>query len=120
MPQRGRHCPFLNRSDDRCAEHFKLDHLSHAYKHCFDRYTACPTYIELLCERRVRLSGAGPMTTMGAPDDTRADDNAQADPQEAPVSGPVIQVTVARRATLSNRLTARITEPARVPAPSGV
>ena len=58
MPDRVEHCPFLNRSDDRCAENFKIDHLQHAFKFCFGRYKTCPSYVELLIERRVRLSEA--------------------------------------------------------------
>ncbi|MCC6423118.1 MAG: hypothetical protein IT447_06520 [Phycisphaerales bacterium] len=54
MQATGPHCPFLNRSDERCGDHFRLDHLHHAYKYCFDRYAACPVYLELLVERRVR------------------------------------------------------------------
>lgn len=48
------HCPFLNRSDARCSEVFNLDRLTHAYKYCFDRYTACPRYMQLLSERQHR------------------------------------------------------------------
>ena len=48
------HCPFLNRPDDRCAEHFHLDDLGHAFAYCFDHYAACPVYVERLVERRVR------------------------------------------------------------------
>lgn len=28
--------------------------MDHAFSHCFDHYKACPTYLELLVERRVR------------------------------------------------------------------
>lgn len=49
-----RHCPFLNRSDARCAERFQVVHLQHAFRYCFQTYKACPTYLELLVERRVR------------------------------------------------------------------
>jgi len=59
MTQSCQHCPFLNRADARCARHFTLDDLEHAYKYCFDKYRACPTYIELLVERRVRRVEAG-------------------------------------------------------------
>lgn len=54
MPEHGRHCPFLNRSDPRCAEHFSLDSLSEAFADCVGTYAACPTYRELLAERRTR------------------------------------------------------------------
>ena len=52
------HCPFLNRSDARCAENFNIDHLQHAFKFCFGRYKACTTYVELLVERRMRRNEA--------------------------------------------------------------
>jgi hypothetical protein len=55
--QRALHCPFLNRADSRCSNHFSLDRLNHAFDHCFDRYKSCPTYLELLVERRVRRAG---------------------------------------------------------------
>ena len=48
------HCPFLNRSDALCSEVFNLDRLTHAYKFCFDRYHACPRYLQLLSERQHR------------------------------------------------------------------
>jgi len=48
------HCPFVNRSDTRCAEHFKLSELDHAMEYCFGKYQLCPTYVELLGERQVR------------------------------------------------------------------
>ena len=54
MAEQEHHCPFLNRPDERCAEHFQLDQLGHAFAYCFDRYAACPVYIERLVERRVR------------------------------------------------------------------
>jgi hypothetical protein len=52
------HCPFLNRTDERCSTHFRLDHLRQAFDHCFDRYHACPVYRELLVERRLRRTAA--------------------------------------------------------------
>jgi hypothetical protein len=59
MPQQqSDHCPFLNRSDQRCSEFFNLDHLQHAFKFCFDRYTTCPVYAEQLGERQARRQGA--------------------------------------------------------------
>ena len=54
----GEHCPFLNRSDRRCASFLSLDRINHAFDHCFGEYKTCPMYLELLVERRVRrLSG---------------------------------------------------------------
>ena len=53
------HCPFLNRADSRCSENFNLDRMGYAFRYCFDQYKACPNYLELLVERRVkRASGA--------------------------------------------------------------
>jgi hypothetical protein len=52
------HCPFLNRTDERCSTHFRLDHLQQTFQHCFDRYHACPVYRELLVERRLRRTTA--------------------------------------------------------------
>lgn len=56
MSDRVLHCPFLNRADTRCSNHFSLDRLGHAFQHCFNQYKSCPTYLELLVERRVRRS----------------------------------------------------------------
>lgn len=50
----GEHCPFLNRSDHRCSSFLSLDRIAHAFDHCFGDYKACPVYLELLLERRVR------------------------------------------------------------------
>jgi hypothetical protein len=55
MSELGQHCPFLNRTDARCADHFRLEDLPHAFRYCFGRYKACPTYLELRIERRQRL-----------------------------------------------------------------
>ncbi len=46
------HCPFLNRADYRCANHLSLEKLDRAFDHCFGQYQACPTYQEMLGERR--------------------------------------------------------------------
>src|SRR5690349_15912028 len=58
LSERGQHCPFLNRTDARCGDHFRLERLDHAFEYCFDRYTACPVYLELLVERRLRRASA--------------------------------------------------------------
>ena len=60
------HCPFLNRSDQRCSEMFNLDHLQHAFKHCFDQYHACPMYAQLLAERQGRRAFVAARRTAGA------------------------------------------------------
>jgi len=52
------HCPFLNRSDRRCSEFFRLSHLQHAFKFCFDEYQSCPVYAEQLAERQERRAAA--------------------------------------------------------------
>ena len=58
MPERGHHCPFLNRADARCSTHFSLEALGYAFDHCFDHYEACAVYRELLGERRERRARA--------------------------------------------------------------
>jgi hypothetical protein len=58
MPDHEHHCPFLNRSDSRCGEHLKIDRLGHAFDFCFDVYAACPVYLELLIERRIKSADA--------------------------------------------------------------
>jgi hypothetical protein len=57
------HCPFLNRADSRCANHFSLDKLDRAFDHCFGAYQSCPTYSEMLSERRDRQSAEGHRVT---------------------------------------------------------
>jgi hypothetical protein len=54
MTDQGHHCPFLNRADARCSQHFSLDRLGHAFDYCFGYYEGCGVYLELLAERRVR------------------------------------------------------------------
>ncbi|MEA2708984.1 MAG: hypothetical protein QOF78_1585 [Phycisphaerales bacterium] len=58
MTEMSDHCPFLNRSDERCSESFTLDHLGHAFKYCFDRYQTCPVYAQQLAERQGRRAAA--------------------------------------------------------------
>jgi hypothetical protein len=58
MPDQSHHCPFLNRADRRCADHFSLDHLDHAFEFCFDAYGDCPVYQELLLERQIKRVSA--------------------------------------------------------------
>jgi hypothetical protein len=57
MSDHGQHCPFLNRSDDRCSTNFSLERLNSTYDYCFGEYATCPVYLELLLERRVRRMG---------------------------------------------------------------
>ncbi len=37
-------CPYANKSDTRCANHWTLRNLFQAFSQCADRYTACPVY----------------------------------------------------------------------------
>ena len=110
MAHLGHHCPFLNRADERCSAHFRLDHLGDAFEHCFDRYHACPIYEELLLERQVRRAEAalrpavgGPAAGAWAPSGSIGSRHAPApeadrDPQNAsPVAGPFVRLTVAHR-----------------------
>jgi hypothetical protein len=52
------HCPFLNRLDARCSDYFRLSHLQHAFKYCFDEYQTCPVYAQQLAERQERRAAA--------------------------------------------------------------
>jgi hypothetical protein len=54
MSDRGHQCPFINRGDTRCSHNFTLDRLEQAYDLCFNSYHACPVFVELLAERRIR------------------------------------------------------------------
>jgi hypothetical protein len=95
MNQIGRYCPFLNRADWRCSDHFKLDGLRQAYSFCFDRYKKCPLYLQLLIERRVKRSDAA--------EKNREDENA-----------PIVTITISARSA------ERIAGAARLPAPPRV
>ena len=56
------HCPFLNRSDRRCSEYFRLSHLQHAFEYCFDEYQTCPVYAAQLAERQGRRAAVAGVT----------------------------------------------------------
>src|SRR3954454_57513 len=84
MPGSAQHCPFLNRSDGRCSEHFSLLSLSEAFEQCFDQYASCAVYRELLLERRVRRAEAAVLLRPGQ--QTPADGAAIG--PEAPISTP--------------------------------
>ncbi len=58
MSDREHHCPFLNRADYRCSDFFSIEHLQHAFERCFDAYTSCRVYQELLVERQARRAQA--------------------------------------------------------------
>lgn len=80
MSDHGNHCPFLNRADARCSNFFSLERLDHAFEFCFNEYSQCRVYLELLVERRVRrMTGR-----VASPE--RADGSAAA--------GPLVQVTL--------------------------
>jgi hypothetical protein len=66
------HCPFLNRADYRCSNHFSLDKLDRAFDHCFGAYQACGTYQEILGERRGRHLGQGQLVASHAGHDHAA------------------------------------------------
>jgi hypothetical protein len=85
MSSTGQHCPFLNRTDGRCAEHFSLDHLNHALMYCFGTYQSCPVYFQLLNERQVRRGASPPAPPEIATNNGRAHD------------ATFVQVTVATR-----------------------
>jgi hypothetical protein len=57
MSDRGLQCPFINRADSRCSHNFTLDRLDQAFELCFNSYHACPVFVELLAERRIRREG---------------------------------------------------------------
>ena len=59
MTDRESHCPFLNRTDVRCGNHLSLTTIGSAFDHCFGCYSACPTYHEMLAERRDRQQQQG-------------------------------------------------------------
>lgn len=94
---RGEHCPFLNRSDGRCAECLSLDHIDHAFDYCFGTYGACVVYKELLAERRVRrLSGLLTPTQVAAAAAEAAASNSSPGLQPDATRRPLVQLTVCR------------------------
>ena len=119
--ERSQHCPFLNRTDYRCGKHFRLDHLDHAFEFCFDRYTACPTYLERLVERRLRQDDQSQAETASDESATRESDGfvsraAQVRATEAQnnIRHALVQVTVSaavRDAVASNSFTASADAP---------
>src|SRR3954451_12536994 len=92
----GEHCPFLNRSDRRCSSFLSLDRINHAFDHCFGEYKACPVYLELLVERRVRR-----LCGLLQPGDTEVvqTDGATHGPSHGTPGRPVVQLTVSRSNT---------------------
>ncbi len=90
------HCPFLNRSDARCSANFSLDHLDHAFTHCFGHYQACGTYLDLLVERRIRRGASGAMDDLKLDDPKAGDDAADSESERQPLVTPFVQVSVRR------------------------
>jgi len=91
MSDRSQHCPFLNRADSRCSEHFNLDQLGHAFDYCFGYYDACATYRQLLAERQARRSaGPGPWSAGRFEDLDFADEEQMTDRRGVPL----VQLTV--------------------------
>jgi len=48
-------CPFVEKSDVRCATHLTLANLTRAFAHCADEYRVCPVYAQL--QRELGLHG---------------------------------------------------------------
>jgi len=109
---RGQHCPFLNRTDSRCGSHFTLERLEHAFEYCFDRYTACPVYLELLVERRVRRGEARHATLRDQ--EGTAEDDASHDRR------PLVEITIhaKRPPKIAEPVIGKIVAPASAAAPS--
>jgi hypothetical protein len=40
-------CPFVDKSDARCAAHMTLQNVVQAFLHCANRYTECSVYSQL-------------------------------------------------------------------------
>jgi hypothetical protein len=122
----GEHCPFLNRSDQRCSDCLSLDRLDHAFDFCFGSYKACPVYLEMLAERRVRRL-CGLLTPPVSPARTEAGQSDVARPNRRPL----VQVSLPRPGSSSvapaattgspsHRYPQRPARAALVPAASGV
>jgi hypothetical protein len=43
-------CPFINKSDIRCATHWTLRNLTQTFSHCADRFAVCPVYRNMVRE----------------------------------------------------------------------
>jgi hypothetical protein len=97
MPGSAHHCPFLNRSDERCAAHFSLNGMTEAFEQCFDQYAACAVYRELLLERRVRRAEAAILLRPGQVTRERGNsavpDRRNETPQDRPHATPIVPLT---------------------------
>lgn len=101
MNQRAHHCPFLNRTDDRCSNNFNIDRLDHAFEYCFGSYARCGVYAELLKERQVRrLSDAqavGAQPALSHCDRPGCETQWHAEPREGSHGRyPFVQLTIPR------------------------
>jgi hypothetical protein len=110
---RGQHCPFLNRTDSRCGSHFTLERLEHAFEYCFDRYNACPVYLELLVERRIRR-GELRQDEVRVAEEGKVPDGASHD------RGPLVEITIhaKRPPKLADPIVRKIAASASTPAPN--
>jgi hypothetical protein len=54
MSDRVHQCPFINRADSRCSQNMTLERLQYAFSHCFGTYHACPSFVELMADRKMR------------------------------------------------------------------
>ena len=52
-------CPFIDRTDSRCAEQLTFRNVFMAFAHCADHYCACPIYQKLLTEGRGHARNKG-------------------------------------------------------------
>jgi hypothetical protein len=124
----GRHCPFLNRAESRCARHFSLDQLQHTFDHCFGQYETCGVYLELLYERRVKRAAArlqqhlilGTGVAGEDKDHANTDPDHEQTPLRRPAGAPIVQLTIAGRAPLGRRFDQGSADPALVSHASGV
>jgi hypothetical protein len=69
------HCPFINQSDTRCSSNFAVARMQYAFDHCFADYATCPTYRQLMIERRASVRQGLTAQEMGEADgDATADE----------------------------------------------
>jgi hypothetical protein len=109
MTEHETHCPFLNRPDERCSGYFHIDHLEHAFAHCFDSYEACPVYAERLAERQVRrkVDAVRGIAASGV--------SYGGEVQSKAAARPLVQVTISKRFVQAFRRTKASAEPAGYP-----
>ena len=59
-------CPFVNKNDSRCANHWTLYNITQAFLHCADRYATCPAYKELIADDRTSRQADAPPGLLAA------------------------------------------------------